>query len=164
MLELFYIYSEIVLSGDPLMESQEGIKYYLILCCRSLQSGFRRALPTAMQIHVEPSLPSANTSLSTDQSYVARLCASLLAFHSDLVRHHCLCYLPTYHLPSGKPLFSSQLQDAWQLARTRCQPLSASIWCEIKRDQTRSRGCSNHQSSSTWKISRCSKLVIVRSE
>lgn len=139
MLELFYIYFEFVLSGDPLMESQEGIEYYLILCCRSFQSGFRRALPTAMQIHVEPSLPSANTSLSTDQSYVARLCVPLLAFHSNPVRHHCLCYLPTYHLPSDKPLFSSQLQDAWQPASTRSQPLSASIGCGIKRDQTKSR-------------------------
>lgn len=49
------------------MESQEGIEYYLILCLFIVQSGFRRALPTAMRVLAESSLPSANTTLSSDR-------------------------------------------------------------------------------------------------
>lgn len=66
-LESFYIDSKSAASGDHLMQSQEGIEYYLILCCSSLHSGFRRALPTATKVLVEYLLPSANTSLSSDQ-------------------------------------------------------------------------------------------------
>lgn len=65
--ELFYIDFKFAASGDHLMQSQEGIEYYLILCCRSLHSGFRRALPTAMRVLVESLLPSANTSPSSYQ-------------------------------------------------------------------------------------------------
>lgn len=43
----------------------------------------------------------------------------------------CLCYLPTYHLPSGKPLISSQLQDAWQPAMRRNLPLSLTASREV---------------------------------
>lgn len=149
-LELFYIDSRFAMSSDDhLMESQEGIEYYLILCSRSLHSGFRRALPTAMQALAESSLPSANTSISSDQLYVARSCAALLAVPFDPVRHHFLCYLPTYHLPSGKPYLITIARCLAASDEEEPAPESK----RLARSQPNSRG-SNHESSSTWKVSR----------
>lgn len=149
-LELFYIDSRFVVSsGDHLMDSQEGIEYYLILCSCSLHSGFRRALPAAMRVLAESSLPSANTSLSSDRSY----CGAILRIALGRpVRPSS----PTFAVLSSQLSFAKRgpvdlITIARFLAASEEEEPAPEPNCLVQ-SQPDSRG-SNHESSRTWIIS-----------